>query len=44
MFRVYCTWPGGVGDDETAALRGEEPVGDVDGNALFAFRLQAPSG
>jgi hypothetical protein len=31
----------GVGDHETALRRGKEPVGDVDGNALLALRLQA---
>ena len=30
-----------VGDDEAAALGGEEAVGDVDRDALLAFRLQA---
>ena len=32
---------GRVGDDEAAPLRGEEAVGDVDGDALLALRLQA---
>jgi hypothetical protein len=31
----------GIGDDETATLRGKEPVGDVDRNALLGLRLQA---
>jgi hypothetical protein len=31
----------GIGNDETPPLRGEEAVGDVDGNALLALRLQA---
>ena len=31
---------GRVGDDELACLGGEEAVGDVDGDALFALRLQ----
>ena len=30
-----------VGDDEPAPLGGEEPIGDVDGDALLALRLQA---
>ena len=29
-----------VGDDEAAARRGEEAIGDVDGDALLALRLQ----
>ena len=33
--------PGRVGDDELAALGGEEPVGDVDGDALLALGGQA---
>jgi hypothetical protein len=28
-----------IGDDEGAPWRGEVAVGDVDGNALFAFRF-----
>ena len=32
---------GGVGDDELAVLGGEEPVGDVDGDALLALGRQA---
>ena len=31
---------GRVGDDEAAVRRGEEAVGDVDGDALLALRLQ----
>ncbi len=31
---------GGIGDDEFALGRGEEAVGDVDGDALLALRLQ----
>jgi hypothetical protein len=31
---------GGVGDDELALLGGEEPVGDVDRDALFPLRGQ----
>ena len=41
MFRVYCTWPGGVGEDEGAPRGGEVPVGDVDGDALLALGAQA---
>ena len=33
--------PGGVGDDEFAFRGGEVAVGDVDGDALFAFGCQA---
>ena len=33
--------PGAIGDDELAPLGGEEAIGDVDGNALFAFGRQA---
>ena len=32
---------GRIGGDEAAAIGGEEPVGDVDGDALLALRLQA---
>ncbi len=32
---------GGVGEDEAAACGGEVAVGDVDGDALFAFGAQA---
>jgi hypothetical protein len=32
---------GCVGDDERAARRGEEPVGDIDGDALLALGLEA---
>ena len=32
---------GRIGNDELALLGGEEPVGDIDGDALFALRLQA---
>ena len=32
--------PRRVGDDERAPRRGEEPVGDVDGDALLALRLE----
>jgi hypothetical protein len=41
MLRVYCTWPGGVGDDELALGRGEVAVGHVDGDALLALGAQA---
>src|SRR5260370_21714539 len=34
---------GGVGDDELAARGREVPVGDVDGDALLAFRAEAIS-
>jgi hypothetical protein len=30
-----------IGDDEAALIGGEEAVGDVDGNALLALRLQS---
>ena len=40
MLRVYCSWPGRVGDDELAALGGEVAVGDVDRDALLALGLQ----
>ena len=41
MLRVYCSWPGRVGDDE-APLRGREvAVGDVDRDALLALGAQA---
>ena len=32
---------GGIGDDELATRGGEVAVGDVDGDALFAFGAQA---
>jgi hypothetical protein len=32
---------GGVGDDEFPLGRGEVAVGDVDGDALFAFGLES---
>ena len=32
---------GRIGDDEGAARRGEEAIGDVDGDALLALGLQA---
>ena len=41
MLRVYCSWPGGVGDDVLARAGREVAVGDVDGDALFALGLQA---
>ena len=41
MLRVYCSWPGRVGDDELALVGREEPVGDVDGDALLALGRQA---
>ena len=34
---------GGIGDDELATRGGEVAVGDVDGDALFAFGAQAVS-
>ena len=39
MFRVLLV-PGRVGEDELPARGREAPVGHVDGDALFAFRLQ----
>ena len=41
MLRVYCSWPGRVGHDELAVLGREEPVGDVDGDALLALGGEA---
>ena len=41
MLRVYCSWPGRVGDDELALLGREEAVGDVDGDALLALGGEA---
>ena len=41
MLRVYCTWPGRVGDDELAARRREVAVRDVDRDALLALGAQA---
>ena len=41
MLRVYCTWPGRVGDDELAARGREVAVRDVDGDALLALGAQA---
>ena len=41
MLRVYCSWPGRVGDDELAPLGREEAVGDVDGDALLALGGEA---
>ena len=32
---------GGIGDDELAFWRGEIAIGDIDGDALFAFGLEA---
>ena len=40
MLRVYCSWPGRIGDDEGAPRRREEAVGDIDGDALLALGLQ----
>ncbi len=36
---LHVTW--GIRKDETALVSGEIPVGDVNGNALFAFGAQA---
>ena len=41
MLRVYCSWPGRVGDDELAQRRGEIAVGDVDRDALLALGDEA---
>ena len=41
MLRVYCSWPGRVGDDELALVGGEEAVGDVDRDALLALGGEA---
>ena len=40
MLRVYCSWPGRIGDDELPLGRGEIAIRDVDGDALFALRAQ----
>ena len=37
MLRVYCSWPGRVGDDERAARGREIAVGDIDRDALLAL-------
>ena len=37
MLRVYCSWPGRVGDDELARGGGEIAVRDVDRDALLAL-------
>ena len=41
MLRVYCSWPGRVGDDELALVGGEEAIGDVDRDALLALGGEA---
>ena len=41
MLRVYCTWPGRVGELEAAARRDERAVGDVDRDPLLALGAQA---
>ena len=41
MLRVYCSWPGRVGDDEAPPRRREVAVGDVDRDALLALGAQA---
>ncbi len=41
MLRVYCSWPGRVGDDEFALVGREEAVGDVDRDALLALGREA---
>ena len=41
MLRVYCSWPGRVGDDELAPRRVEVAVGHVDRDALLALGAQA---
>ena len=41
MLRVYCSWPGRVGDDELALLGREEAIGDVDRDALLALGGEA---
>ena len=40
MLRVYCSWPGVSATMNRRARRGEEAVGDVDGDALLALGLQ----
>ena len=39
MLRVYCSWPG-VSATMNFGLSGAEAIGDVDGDALFAFGFQ----
>ena len=41
MLRVYCTWPGRVGELEAAARRDERAVRDVDRDPLLALGAQA---
>ena len=41
MLRVYCAWPGRVGDDEPPPRGREVPVRDVDRDALLALGAQA---
>ena len=41
ILRVYCSWPGGIGDDEFSPVRSEVAVSHVDGDALLAFRRKA---
>ena len=41
MLRVYCSWPGRVGEDELAPAGREVAVRDVDRDALLALGLQA---
>ena len=41
MLRVYCSWPGRVGDDEAPLGGGEVAVGDVDRDPLLALGAQA---
>ena len=41
MLRVYCSWPGRVGDDELAPRGREVAVRDVDRDALLALGGEA---
>ena len=41
MLRVYCSWPGVSATMKAALLGLEQAVGDVDGDALLAFVLEA---
>ena len=41
MLRVYCSWPGVSATMNERVGRGEEAIGDVDGDALLALGLQA---
>ncbi len=40
MLRVYCSWPGRIGDDELALGRREIAIRDVDRDALLALGFE----